>query len=65
MQADTAMHDATYFIDKADQCFVLSDLAGANSELAAALKAMGNEFLAKAVEIDTERDKGGKAAHEH
>lgn len=58
------MQDATYFIDKADQCFVLSDLAGANRELAAALKAMGNEFLAKAVEIDTEREKEGKPVHD-
>lgn len=54
------MQDASYFISKADQCFNLSQMAGANRELAAALQALGHEFLAKAVEIDTERDKGEK-----
>ena len=55
-----AMPDANYFLDKAERCFSLSRLAGANSEVAAALESMANEFMAKAVEIDTERDRKRK-----
>ena len=44
----------------AERCFSLSRLAGANSEVAAALESMANEFMAKAVEIDTERDRKRK-----
>jgi hypothetical protein len=54
------MQDANYFLDKAEQCFSLSLLAAGNREVAAALQNMGNEFMAKAVEIDTERDRGRK-----
>jgi hypothetical protein len=54
------MQDASYFLDKAEQCFSLSLLAGANREVATALQSMGNEFMAKAVEIDTERDRKQK-----
>lgn len=56
----SAMQDADYFLDKAERCFSLSRLAGANREVAAALESMGNEFMAKAVEIDTERDRNRK-----
>jgi hypothetical protein len=56
-----AMQDANYFLDKAERCFSLSRLAGTNREVAAALESMGNEFMAKAVEIDTERDRNRKS----
>ncbi len=49
-----------YFIAKAEQCFRLArHLKGAlmDSAVAEELEAIGNEFLAKAVEIDTERDR--------
>lgn len=59
------MRDALYFIEKADQCFSLSQLAGANRELAAALDTMGNEFMAKAVEIDTQREKDNRPGGNH
>ncbi len=59
------MQDANYFIEKADRCFLLSELAGGNDTLASALRAMANEFMAKAVEIDTVRDRDAKATHEH
>jgi hypothetical protein len=52
--------DSEYFIAKADQCFRLAKhIRGdqANSEIAAELDAIANEFLARAVEIDTERDR--------
>jgi hypothetical protein len=58
------MQDANYFLEKADECFGLSEMAGANRELAAALQSMGNEFMAKAVEIDTKRDRDNQAANE-
>jgi hypothetical protein len=54
------MQDANYFLDKAEQCFKLSLLVGRSGEVATALQSMGNEFMAKAVEIDTERDKKEK-----
>ena len=59
------MQDASYFLEKADRCFSLSQLAGSNRELAAALQSMGNEFMAKAVEIDTIRDKDARASNGH
>ena len=52
--------DSQYFVDKADQCFRLARSIGAEStqrRLATELDALGNEFLKKAVELDTERDK--------
>jgi len=57
------MQDANYFLEKADECFRLSEMAGANRELAAALQSMGNEFMAKAVEIDTQRDRDDQTAN--
>lgn len=54
------MQDANYFLEKAEQCFSLCELAGANRELVNALQSMANEFMAKAVEIDTDRDREKK-----
>jgi hypothetical protein len=51
------MIDAHYLIEKADLCFGLSRLAGENRELAKALAKFGDELMAKAVELDTERDR--------
>jgi hypothetical protein len=51
--------DSQYFVDKADQCFRLARSVGTESadrEIATELDALANEFLKKAVEIDTERD---------
>lgn len=59
------MHDANYFIEKADQCLILSKMAGGDRELARMLLAMANEFMAKAVEIDTDREKNSKAPCGH
>jgi hypothetical protein len=52
--------DAEFFIAKAEQCFRLArsvrgDHAG--SRVAAELESIGHEFMARAVEIDTERDR--------
>lgn len=53
------MQDAQYFMDKADDCLRLVRQA---REAADRLEAMASEFWAKAVEIDTERDrKAGKS----
>jgi hypothetical protein len=60
-----AMPDADYFIEKADQCLILSKMAGSDRELARMLRAMADEFMAKAVEIDTEREKNSKAPCGH
>lgn len=52
--------DSQYFVDKADQCFRLARSVGAipaYEPIATELDALGNEFLKKAVEIDTERDR--------
>jgi hypothetical protein len=48
------MQDAQYFMDKADDCLRLVRQA---REAADRLEAMASEFWAKAVEIDTERDR--------
>jgi hypothetical protein len=52
--------DSEYFIAKAEQCFRLArNVRGdhSDSEIAAELDAIANEFLACAVAIDTERDR--------
>jgi hypothetical protein len=49
-----------YFIDKADQCFRLARWVSQpfdSAKVVTELDALGNEFLKKAVEIDTERDR--------
>ncbi|MGE0565611.1 MAG: hypothetical protein AB7O50_13960 [Pseudolabrys sp.] len=48
------MQDAQYFMDKADDCLRLVRQA---REAADQLEAMASEFWAKAVEIDTDRDR--------
>lgn len=48
------MQDAQYFMDKADDCLRLVRQA---RDAADQLEAMASEFWAKAVEIDTERDR--------
>ena len=54
------MQEGEYFLEKADQCFILSRMAENDSELQTALVQMAHEFMAKAVEADTERDKAAK-----
>ncbi len=52
--------DSEYFIAKAEQCFRLAQhIRGdrSHSEVAAELDAIAHEFLARAVEIDTVRDR--------
>jgi hypothetical protein len=49
------MVDAAYFLEKAEQCFRLSQAAERQPEIAAELKTMGYDFMAKAVYIDTIR----------
>jgi hypothetical protein len=59
--------DAEYFIQKAEQCFSLArhvradhaniEIAADLDAIAAELDAIANEFLARAVELDTERDR--------
>jgi Flp pilus assembly protein TadB len=43
-----------YLIDKADQC---NRLARAGREMADSLEAMGNDLMAKAVALDSARDR--------
>lgn len=52
--------DAEFFIAKAEQCFRLAQSVRgdqANSRIAAELDTIANEFMARAVEIDTARDR--------
>ena len=52
--------DPQYFIDKAEQCFRLAQRVSGDSSykgMATELDALGNEFLKKAVELDTDRDR--------
>jgi hypothetical protein len=56
--------DSEYFIAKAEQCFRLAQhVRGehSNTEIAAELEAIANEFLAHAVAIDTERERADAA----
>jgi hypothetical protein len=49
-----------YFVEKADQCFRLAQRVSSDpsyKEMVAELNALGNEFLRKAVELDTDRDR--------
>ncbi len=56
------MLDADYCMDKAEQCFRLARLAKspsfARTEIVSNLETMGNELMAKAVEIETTRQRG-------
>jgi hypothetical protein len=55
------MVDADYYVDKAEQCFRLARLAKspnfARAEIVSNLEAMGHELMAKAVEIETIRQR--------
>ncbi|MGE5535265.1 MAG: hypothetical protein ACM3W7_07100 [Acidobacteriota bacterium] len=60
MMPTSQVLESEYFIVKAEQCFRLARHARmelSDSAVAQELDAIGNEFLAKAVEIDTERDR--------
>ena len=54
--------DVTYFLEKADQLFHLIKHARASSisqeDLCLELDALANEFMTKAVEAQTKRDRG-------
>lgn len=52
------MLDAAYFLEKAEQCFRLGAVAGMDPATAEELRGMGDEFMAKAVYIDTLRSRG-------
>ncbi|MGC1445296.1 MAG: hypothetical protein WA837_07495 [Xanthobacteraceae bacterium] len=55
------MLNAEYFVDKAEQCFRLARLAKtptfARSEIITNLETLGNELMAKAVEVETVRQR--------
>ena len=56
----TQFVNAAYFIAKADQCFGLAKTLreeNVDARVADELDSIANEFLARAVEIDTERDR--------
>ncbi len=60
--------DSEYFIAKAEQCFRLAQSVRgehANSVIAAELDVIANEFLARAVEIDTDRDRADTLKRRH
>lgn len=56
---DTTLTTEEYLIQTADRC---SRLAQAGREIADDLEALRNELMAKAVELDTNREKKQKAA---
>jgi hypothetical protein len=55
-----ATEDANYFLERAERCLRMKEMASGNADLAAALEDMANEFLAKAVELDTARDRAAE-----
>jgi hypothetical protein len=59
MKRDAMSETEDYLIQTADRC---KRLARAGREIAADLEAMSNELMAKAVELDTTRDKNQKTA---
>lgn len=60
--AHSEKQDATYFLEKADQLFHLIKHTRASripqEQLCVELESLANEFMAKAVEIQTKRDRG-------
>ena len=56
-----ATEDANYFLERAERCFRMKEMAGGNKALAAELETMANEFMAKAVALDTARDRAAAA----
>jgi hypothetical protein len=57
IHGDTMLKTEEYLIETADRCI---SLAREGRELIVRLEAISNELMAKAVEIDTSRDKTGK-----
>jgi hypothetical protein len=59
------MSDAEYFVEKAEQCFRLALLAKTAGDIgvdvADNLEIMGNEFMNKAIKIETDRQRMKKA----
>jgi len=57
--------DEIYFLEKADQLFRLIKHARASSisqeELCVELDSLANEFMTRAVEVQTKRDRGANA----
>ncbi len=55
------MEHSDYFLAKADECFSLARFArttlGTKFEVATNIEAMGNEFMRKAVEVETAKQK--------
>ena len=49
--------DAERLLREADECFRCARLPGLKPQIAEGLQAAGNEFLAKAVEIETKLDR--------
>jgi hypothetical protein len=56
------MLDADYCVEKAEQCFRLARFAKSpnfsRAEIVSNLEMIGNELMAKAVEIETARQRG-------
>ena len=55
------MVDASYFLEKAEQCFRLSQAQGLDVAVAAELHDLASDFMAKAVYFDTLRARIGQA----
>ena len=59
------MLDADYCVEKAEQCFRLARLANSPNvelaEIASHLEAIGHELMAKAVELETVRQRGRRS----
>lgn len=55
-------HIEQYLIEKADQCI---RLARAGRDMADSLEAMGNDLMAKAVALDSARDRLNKDERAH
>jgi hypothetical protein len=59
LKDNSTMQDAEYFVAKADECLRLVKLA---RETAQSLEDMAHEFMAKAVDLDTTRDRNQKTS---
>jgi hypothetical protein len=60
--------DSEYYIAKAEQCFRLARYVRgehSSSQIAEELEAIANEFLARAVELDTVRDRADTRKRRH
>jgi preprotein translocase subunit Sss1 len=58
---NVAMQPADYLVEKADECFRIARYARkpdiTEFDVATKIEAMGNEFMTKAVEIETDRQR--------